>query len=124
MTIRSVRDVIMRGFRTWALPRLSELPASTWDDAIHKAQSIDFDAIERGAMVAGVVFVAYALRIEGGTVPAISLPIIYLMQLMESVPLLILLVGPVYLRRARRGLDRVIADRRNPASQDDESDDR
>ncbi len=119
MPIQSARDVLVRGFRTWVLPRLIELPTSTWDDAIQKAQNIDFDAMERIAMIAGVVFVAYMLRIEAGTVPAISLPIVYLVQFIEAAFLLILLVGPVYLRRARRGLDQVIADQRNTTAPDD-----
>ena len=101
------------------MPRLIELPASTWDDAIQKAQNIDFDAIERVSMIAGVVFVAYMLRIEAGTVPAISLPIVYLVQFIEAALLLILLVGPVYLRRSRRGLDQVIEDHRNTTAPND-----
>lgn len=93
------------------MPRLTELPESTWDEAIQKAQAIDFDVVERMALVLGVVGVAYLLRIEAGTAPVISLPVIYLVQFFEAGFLLILLVGPFYLRRARRGLDQFIEDR-------------
>ncbi len=63
------------------------------------------------ALIFGVVGVTYLLRIEAGTVPAISLPVIYLVQFVEAAFLLSLLVGPFYLRRARRGLELFIAER-------------
>jgi hypothetical protein len=107
----STRDVIVRGFRTWALPRVIELPPQHWDEAIRKAQSIDFDRVEQVGLIVGVVFVAYLLRVDFGTVPALDLPLIYLIQFLEALLLLVLLVGPVYLRRARRGLDKELAER-------------
>ncbi len=93
------------------MPRLTELPGATWDDAIQKAQAIDFDAVERIALILGVAAVAYLLRIQPGTASAISLPVIYLVQFVEAAILLILFVGPFYIRRARRGLDLYIAKR-------------
>jgi hypothetical protein len=109
MPVQAVKTTIVQGFRTWALPRLTELPDAQWDEAIRKAQTIEFDGVERIALIVGVVAVTYLLRIEAGTAPAISLPVIYLVQLIEAVLLLILFVGPFYLRRARRGLDFFIA---------------
>lgn len=110
MPAQSFKAVIVHGYRTWALPRLTELPETKWDEAIQKAQSIDFDVVEWMALILGVVAVTYLLRIEAGTVSAISLPVIYLVQFVEAAFLLILLVGPFYLRRARRGLDLFITD--------------
>ena len=109
--LHSTRDAIVRGLRTWALPRLIELPPQDWDAAIRKAQSADFDSVEQIGLIVGVVLVAYLLRIESGSVSAMASPFIYLTQFLEALLLLFLLVGPVYLRRARRGLDKEIAER-------------
>ena len=105
MPAQTFKAKVVQGFKTWALPRLTELPDTKWDEAIQKAQAIEFDGVERIALIVGVVAVTYLLRIEAGTVPALSLPVIYLVQFIEAALLLILLVGPFYLRRARRGLD-------------------
>jgi hypothetical protein len=109
MPAQTFKATIVQGFKTWALPRLAELPDAKWDEAIQKAQDTEFDGVERIALIAGLVAVTYLLRIESGAVPAISLPVIYLVQFVEAVLLLILLDGPFYLRRARRGLDLFIA---------------
>lgn len=110
MPAHTFKTTVIQGFKTWALPRLAGLPDTKWDEAIQKAQAVEFDGVERIALIVGVVAVTYLLRIEAGTAPAISLPVIYLVQIVEAVLLLILLVGPFYLRRARRGLDLFIAD--------------
>lgn len=62
-------------------------------------------------MVAGVAFVAYLLGFDAEQALALSPPLRYLIQFVAALPLLVLVVGPVYLRRARRGLDAVIAAR-------------
>lgn len=119
--LQSTKGSFVRGLKTWALPRLMDLPPSGWDKAIREAQSIDFDAVERTMIILGVVVAAYVLRIEPGTASRWSLPAIYLVQFVQAVPLLVLLAGPAYLRRARRGLDKVIANRSGNA--DSEPDD-
>ncbi len=111
MPVQTFKTVVVNGFKTWALPRLTELPESTWDEAIQKAQAIDFDVVERMALIFGVVGVTYLLRVDAGAAPTVSLPFIYLVQFVEAAFLLILLVGPFYLRRTRRGLDIFIAER-------------
>ncbi len=112
MPVRPFKETVVKGFKTWALPRLKELPDAKWDEAIQiqMARAIDFDGAERISLVVVVVVVTYLLRIESGTVPAISLPVIYLVQLVEAALLFILLAGPFHLRRARCGLDIFIAD--------------
>ena len=110
MPVQPFKTVVVSGFRTWALPRLTELPESKWDEAIQKAQAIDFDVEERIALIIGVVGVTYLLRTDAGTVRTFSLPYLFLVQFVEAAFLLILLVGPFYLRRARRGLDSFIAE--------------
>jgi len=110
VSVPSFKAALVQGFKTWALPRLVELPHAQWAEAIREAQSVDFDGIERIALIVGVVAVAYLLRIEAGAVPMASLPAVYIVQFIEAAILLVLLVGPFYLRRARRGLDSFIAD--------------
>lgn len=110
MPAQTFKATVVQGVKTWALPRLTELPEAKWDEAIQKAHAIEFDRIERIALIVGVVAVTYLLRIESGSVSTISLPVIYLVQFVEAALLLILLVGPFYLRRTRRGLDLFIAD--------------
>lgn len=112
MPAQSFKASLVQGFWTWALPRLTELPESRWDEAIQRAQTIDFDTVELMALIIGVAVVTYLLRIEEGSAPAVSLPVIYLVQFVEAAFLLILLVGPFYLRRARRGLEMFIAEQR------------
>jgi hypothetical protein len=96
--------MLTRSFWTWALPRLVELPPSSWDSAIRNARQVDFDRVERIGILAGVAFVAYLLRISPEQAASISLPMIYFVQFVEAVPLLVLTVGPVFLRRTRRGI--------------------
>lgn len=103
--MQSMKEVVVRNFLTWALPRLVELPPSHWEEAIRNARRIDFDMVEQIGLIVGVGFVAYLLRIEAATVGLLSLPMIYLLQFIQALPLLVLMLGPVYLRHARRGLD-------------------
>ncbi|MFA7281714.1 MAG: hypothetical protein WC100_16635 [Sterolibacterium sp.] len=105
---QSAKKIMARHFLTWALPRLVEIPISSWNDAIRNARNIDFDLIERVLIVAGVAFVAYMLRFDSEQIVSMSLPVRYLFQFVAAVPLLLLVIGPVYLRRARRGIDMVI----------------
>lgn len=102
---------LKRGLLLWAFPRLAELPTGEWEQALARARDAEFDTLERVALVAGVAFVAYLLRFDAEQALAISLPLRYLIQFVAAVPLLVLAVGPVHLRRARRGLDAFIAAR-------------
>jgi len=102
--MQATRTMLTRSFWTWALPRLVELPPSSWDSAIRNARQVDFDRVERIGILAGVAFVAYLLRISPEQAASISLPMIYFVQFVEAVPLLVLTVGPVFLRRTRRGI--------------------
>ena len=103
---------LKRGLLLWAFPRLADLPASEWERVLVRARDAEFDTLERVAMVAGVTFVAYLLGFDAEQALALSPPLRYLIQFVAALPLLVLVVGPVYLRRARRGLHAVIAARR------------
>ena len=117
-TIHSLGDTLRRTFLVWAMPRLVELPPGEWEHAARLARNVEFDAVERIAIVAGVVFTAYALHFDPEQVGTLSVFARYLGQFLTAVPVLLLVVGPFMLRRARRGLDQVIAARRQTFSKE------
>lgn len=108
-TINQWRGALKRGILSWLLPRIIELPPREWDSAARQARSVEFDWIETTWLIGGVAFVTYLLRFDPDEVTGISMPMRYLAQFVAAVPLLLAIVGPAYLRRARRGLDSVIA---------------
>lgn len=110
--IHSLGDALRRNLLTWAMPRLIELPPGEWEHAAQLARNVEFDAVERIAIVAGVGFTAYSLRFDPEQAASLSVLARYLIQFLTAVPVLLLVVGPFMLRRARRGLDQVIAARR------------
>ena len=63
--------------------------------------------IEKILTLAGLAFTTYLLRFGANDV-AVSLPVRYFAQFLVAVPLLIIFVGPFYLRCLRRGLDKEI----------------
>lgn len=108
----SLAPGLWRSLAVLALPRLDELPAAERDEAAERAREIDFDAWERMGMIAGVAVTAYLLRFDLPAVGTVTPTLRYLLQFIAAVPMLTLLVGPFYLRRARRGLDQIIASRK------------
>ncbi len=90
----------------WLYPQLRALPPEAWPSLLRNARDTSFDAPEWLGVVAGTAFVAWLL--DSGTVlPAIAPgPRGLVMQFFIALPLLALVVGPVYLRRTRRGLER------------------
>lgn len=103
------RGALKRGFQSWLLPRIVELPPREWDSAAKQARNVEFDWLETVWVIGGVAFVTYLLRSDPEQAASISVPMRYLAQFAAAVPLLLIIVGPAYLRRARRGLDTVIA---------------
>jgi hypothetical protein len=100
----------------WAYPALRQLPRSGWDEALEHAREMSFDTMEWMGIVVGVAFATYLLRFDADQAAALSLPARYFIQFLAAVPLLALVVGPFYLRRTRRGLDREI-ERRHGSGQ-------
>lgn len=88
-----------------AFPALSKLPRAEWNQALRQARAANFDTIEWLSVMAGVVFVTYFLRFDPELAATISPGMRYLVQFVVALPLLVLIVGPFYLRRARRALD-------------------
>ena len=101
-----------------AYPALGQLPRSEWDEALKRARDTDFDTIEWIGLLAGVAFVTYMLRFDADHAAALSLPVRYFVQFLVAAPLLILVVGPFYLRRTRRDLERQIEHRRGTVLSD------
>ena len=98
---------IKRNALTWALPQLAQLPPAQWDSAVKQAREMPFDAIERIAMIAGTAFTTYLLRFAADGSES-ALPLRFAAQFLAAVPVLILCVGPFYLRCMRRGLEQFI----------------
>ena len=101
-----------------AYPALGQLPHSKWDEALKRARDTDFDTIEWIGLLAGVAFVTYMLRFEADHAAALSLPARYFVQFLVAVPLLVLVVGPFYLRRTRRDLEEQVKHRRGTVLSD------
>ena len=93
----------------WLYPRLRELPPEAWESTLAKARDTDFDTAEWVGVIGGVAFVAWLLGVEP-SVSTMQPPfIVHLLRFVVALPLLAAVVGPIYLRRTRRGLDRELA---------------
>ena len=81
-----------------------------WPVLMARAQATDFDRFERIGLIAALVLTTWLLRpaTDAGT----SAALIFVSQLLMSVPWLLLLAGPFFLRRIRRVLDREASARR------------
>lgn len=84
-------------------PKLRLWPVRKWPDVLNKVQEAEFDQFERIGIIAAVVISAWFLR------PAVNadtaMPFAFLSQLVLSLPLLLILAGPFFLRRIRRCVD-------------------
>lgn len=93
----------------WLYPRLRELPPEAWDNMLGKARDTEFDVAEWVGIVGAMCLVAWFLD-----KPAFAIEprlVAHIVQFSLALPLLAVVVGPLYLRRNRRGLDRELANR-------------
>lgn len=95
----------------WLYPRLRELPPETWESMLSKAREADFETAEWAGVIGGVACVAWLLGVEPSVLATQPRFIVHLLQFVLALPLLAAVVGPIYLRRTRRGLDRELARR-------------
>jgi len=93
-------------------PRLRELPHDEWKRALDAARSIDFDWVEWIGIVAGTAFVTLLQGTYNALPTVWSLPALSIAGFLLALPQLLVFVGPFFLRRNRRGLDRELARRR------------
>lgn len=99
----------------WLYPRLRELPPAERKPVLDKARNIDFDVAEWVGIVGGCAFVAWLLRFDYAALPSQMLMVIPVLQFVLALPLLGIVVGPFYVRRTRRGLDRELDQRKRCA---------
>jgi len=100
------------------LPRLGAFPPDERDEMLARAGETRFDLIEWIGVLGGVMVVTWLLRFEAVPAAAAPLPILYFVQFVTAAPLLVLVVGPFYLRCTLRGLDLEIERRRQARSAD------
>lgn len=84
-------------------PRLREWPVSEWSNTLAKVQEAELDQFERIGIIVAVVISAWLLRPAANA--ETSVPFAFMSQLVLSLPLLLILAGPFFLRRIRRCLD-------------------
>lgn len=104
---RQLGKAIKRSTLTWVLPLIVQLPPSEWDEALKQARETNFDTVELIGVLAGTAFTTYLLRF-GADEAGISFQLRFAAQFVAAIPLLILFVGPFYLRCLRRGLEQII----------------
>src|SRR5512143_3423432 len=102
----------MEALESLLYPQLNAFAAEERAGALRAARETSFDVIELIGIAAGLVVVTALTRyrLEAGSVAEGFLAAIGNFAI--ALPLLVLFVGPFFVRRARRGLDRELAKRR------------
>jgi len=98
------------------LPRLSEFPEAERREVLARAGETRFDLVEWIGVLGGVMFVTWLLRFDPAQAASLPLPLLYLAQFIAAAPLLLLVVGPFYVRCTLRGLDLEFEHRRRAQS--------
>lgn len=92
-------------------PRLRERPPADWRALLRRAREEPLEGWETGAVLGGVLFATWLLRAEARILAEHSLVVVAIVQFALALPVLALTVGPVHVRRTRRGLALVLAER-------------
>jgi hypothetical protein len=100
----------------WLYPRLGELPPESWDSALIRARDTEFDMAEWVGILGGVCLVAWLLGLATPSSEMAGRFLDHLLQFVLALPLLAVVVGPFYLRRTRRGLEREVSHKKRYAS--------
>lgn len=85
------------------LPKLRAWPVREWPEVLKKVHGAEFDQFERIGILAAVMISAWFLRPVANAETSVAFA--FLSQLLLSLPLLLILAGPFFLRRIRRCLD-------------------
>lgn len=93
----------------WLYPRLRELPPEAWESMLAKARETPFMTAEWVGIIGGVSLVTLLLGVEPSVSTVQPPVIVHLLRFVLALPLLAAVVGPLYVRRTRRGLDRELA---------------
>lgn len=83
-------------------PRLRAWSIQDWPAVLGTANALEYDRFERIGLIAGLVLVTWLLRPPENM--EASFLLIFFTQMVLAVPLLLVVAGPLYLRRIRRGL--------------------
>ena len=95
-------------------PRLRAWPVRDWPGVLEKARAVEADTIERVLVIASLLLVTWLLRPPTGL--DVPQPLLFLAQMALAVPALLVLTGPFYLRRIRRGLQAAYRQDHPPAA--------
>ena len=88
---------------TQAVPQLRAWPPREWPAVLGRASAAEYDRIERVGLLAGPALVTWLLRPAES--PGADVLRVFISQVLVATPLLLLVLGPLYLRRHRRGVE-------------------
>ena len=91
-------------------PNLRDAPPESWQSLLGEAREAELETAEWMAVVGAVALVAWLLETPA---PADQAFIGHVLQYLLALPLLAALIGPIHLRRTRRGLGRELARRKD-----------
>lgn len=100
-----LRSIYVQWLLVQLFPRLRAWPVPEWPAVLDEAVGKEFDRFERMGILGALLIATWLLQPEEGAVR--SSAAVFLL----AIPLLIVLAGPFYLRRIRRGIAE-LADRR------------
>ena len=96
------------------LPELRRFPPTEQDHALQEARDTAFDVLELISLAAGLVAVTALTRYTLDDVSAATRFVAVLLNFAVALPLLMVLLAPVHLRRLRRGLREQLQRRGRP----------
>jgi len=95
----------------WVYPELRKFDAADRGSALQKAKDAKFDGIEIMGMTLAVAFTVFLTRYSAAGFGLLERVGAALANLVVAIPLLLVLAGPFYVRRVRRGLRAQLEDR-------------
>lgn len=98
-------------------PRLREWAVADWPAVLGKARQVEFDRVEQIATLVGVIVVAW--QVKPATSLGASALLSYMVQFVYLAPVLVLMLGPFFVRRIRRGLNEAAGKRDSTAEIND-----
>lgn len=98
-----LRSLFLQWLLVQLFPRLREWPVREWPMLLSKARQIEFDRLEQIATLAGVILVTWQIKPVTSLDPSVLLG--YLAQFAYLAPILLLALGPFFVRRIRRGVN-------------------
>lgn len=85
-----------------AVPQLRAWPPREWPAVLGRANGAEYDRLERVGLLAGLALVTWLLQPSESSHADVLR--VFISQMLVATPLLLLVLGPLYLRRLRRGV--------------------